>query len=204
MRPTRSRVMLLSMATLLGACASVVPTRFYTLVPPLGRDTVGNDAAYAVEVLPVQVPSQVDVSQMVIRTGAGELAISENHQWISPLPDEIRASLSAQLSAELGVPDIYRVPRNRDQKLFRVRTRIQRFESLLSKLAQLHVIWTIEPDRSFDHPAMTCVGRFEETADPGYTGLTQAHQTALMRLAADQANVVRQIASGETQARCPT
>ena len=54
----------------------------------------------------VRVPAQVDQPELVVRQGAGELALVETRQWIAPLKDEIRGALSAALTQRLHAHDV--------------------------------------------------------------------------------------------------
>ena len=186
---------------LLASCAPV-PTHFYTLVKPL-PDSEPARASYAIEVLPVSIPSQVDQPQLVIRRSDGELALAELHLWVAPLADEMRSALSSELSARTGAIDVYRVPKNSRLDTYRIRTRVQRFESVLSGRAQLKALWTIEPPGR-DAEAITCSSLLEQDAKGGYLALAEAHQQAISDLAEQMSLLLAALVSNENAtASCP-
>ncbi len=185
----------------LSACVSA-PTHFYTLLSPAGKPDTFRRAEFAIEVQQLSVPSQVDQPQMVIRRNDGQLNIAENHLWIAPLADEIRAALSTELSARLGAIDVYRMPRNSGQDVFRVRTKVQRFESLLGKGVELDVVWAVEPSER-EAQGLTCSSRFRVQARADYLSLATAHQNALSQLAAQLAQVIEGLASHSDPVDCP-
>src|SRR6185312_11842720 len=74
----------------LAGCASA-PLHYYTLMTPAGS-TAGNAAApapYPFELLPVGVPAQVDVPQLVVREGGQGVQPLDGQRWIAPLGDEV-------------------------------------------------------------------------------------------------------------------
>ncbi|HEX4422252.1 MAG TPA: ABC-type transport auxiliary lipoprotein family protein, partial [Kofleriaceae bacterium] len=62
--------------------------------------------AFQLDVLPVDVPPEVDRTEIVVREGPGKLTPVETRSWISPLPRELRHALSDDLSHALGVRDV--------------------------------------------------------------------------------------------------
>lgn len=200
MRPFKHIAGLMCSAVL-SACVSA-PTHFYTLLSPAAKPEASRRAEFAIEVQQLSVPSQVDQPQMVIRRNDGQLNIAEHHLWIAPLADEIRAALSAELSARLGAIDVYRMPRNSGQDVFRVRTKVQRFESLLGKGVELDVVWAVEPSER-EAQGLTCSSRFRVQAEADYLSLATAHQKALSQLAAQLARVIERLANHSDAVACP-
>lgn len=189
---------LLLISTGLMACAAS-PTRYYTLVPP-AADARPARPGYAVEVQSVQLPSQVDQPQFVLRQGPGKLALAEQHQWIAPLPQEYRAALSSALHDLLGAPDVYRSPKPADLPIYPIRVRVQRFDSQLSSLVRQEVLWSLAiPDGT---TVMTCLGVFEQLATGGYLELAEAHQQVVRRVADTIASSLTQMIDGQTPT-CP-
>ncbi|MGH8506401.1 MAG: PqiC family protein, partial [Stenotrophobium sp.] len=99
MRLRDTRCLLAATAAMLSACAGA-PTQFYTLIPPgpAIQSQATTAAALQIEVLPVEIPLQVDRPQMVVREGSGRIVPVETRQWIAPLATEIRSALSADLT----------------------------------------------------------------------------------------------------------
>lgn len=194
------------LAVALVACAlagcSNAPLRFYTLVKPATDKTAASTSAYVIEVLPVTVPSQVDQPQLVIRQGDGELALAESRQWVAPVSDEIRAALSAELSAKLGVVDVYRAAQPAGLQVYHVRADVRRFESSLSHKASIEMLWSIQPPQK-DAKPHACLSRVEEPVTSGYAALVEGHQRALAKIAGQIAQVLQASAAGTASVGCP-
>jgi uncharacterized lipoprotein YmbA len=185
------------LAGLLAACAST-PTHFYTLVRPAAAVAAATSpsAPFMIEVPPVTVPSQVDVPQIVVREGGGEMALAESNQWVSPLPEEFRSALVAELVARTGAQEVYRLPRPADAKLFRIQVAVRRFDSSLGKRTELEAQWTITGAAGF---ALSCSTRDSESVGEGYGSLVEGHQRAVSALA-DQITAALSHAGGPA---CP-
>lgn len=189
-------------ALALAACSGTPETHFYTLLrPPADAlEGVARLAAYAIEVLPVSVPEQVDMPQIVLRQSDGELALVESRQWAAPLGQELRLGLSEQLMRQLGVRDLYRLDRTADVPLRRIKVHVTRFDSVLGRYARLEAGWNVRDDRR--GLSLTCSTQAQERIGPSYDDLVLGHQRALARLAGEIALAVRAFdAAGSNQ--CP-
>ncbi|MDB5988515.1 MAG: hypothetical protein JWR16_3568, partial [Nevskia sp.] len=102
MKPSTMRCTLPLAALLLGigACSSTAP-QFYTLVAPASESSIPASTQFQLEVLPVDIPAQVETPQMVVRESSGQMAKVDTRRWIAPLDAEIRSALSADLSRAL-------------------------------------------------------------------------------------------------------
>lgn len=190
-----SRNVLLIACAALAACGSA-PLRFYTLVAPAAAPAAAAPG-YSIEVLPVNVPLQVDQPQLVLRRGTGQVALAEDRQWIAPLPDELRAALSAELSRRLGAADVYRVTQPEGSKVWRIKLDVRRFESELNRSARIEALWTLQSPVDKAVP-LVCASSVDERVGAGYASLVEGHQRALGRIAQSIAAV---IAGGSL--RCP-
>ncbi|MEW6166604.1 MAG: PqiC family protein [Pseudomonadota bacterium] len=195
------RPVLLTAAALLSACGSSVPTRFYTLLRPAAAATAAQTPPpYAIEVLRVSVPEQVDVPQLVLRTGDGELALVETRQWIAPVGREVRAAVSDRLVHELGVADVSDLARPAGLSVRRIRIDVSRFESVLGAYALLEAGWSVTDEAR--GVVLTCATRVREPVPAGYEALVAGHQRTVARLAAEIAAALRSIDAGAA-AGCP-
>lgn len=186
---------LLLAAAALGACASSAPmVRYYTLQAP--AQVAGADAGLLIQVLPIQVPAQVDVPELVIRQGAGQLARVESEQWIAPLPTEVRGALSLHLQRKLGARDVQGLPLGDAAKVHRVRVAITRFDAYLGHRVDLDATWTLSA--SGEAVSLTCSSRVRESVQAGYPALVAGYQRALALVGDDIAAAV----SG-SPSRCP-
>lgn len=175
----------------LGACASTQQaTSYYTLMPDNAAAAAASDMSYQIEILPVEIPQQVDVAQMVVRAGNGELVPVETRRWIAPLGSEIRNSLSWQLTRMLGVRDVAGFSKNGKTPVYRVNLRVQRFDSAPGSYARMDALWSIR-DSNGDAPAAVCSSSANITVGSGYGALAQGHQQAIAQIAGEIAASIR-------------
>lgn len=191
------------LATVLTAgCASTPETRFYTLLGPAASAVESKGgAAFAIEVLPVSVPEQVDVPQLVVRRSDGELSLVESRQWVAPLGRELRGALADRLTRTLGARDIYRLGAVPGVQVWRVKVDVTRFDSELGRYALLEAGWSIGGDGK--GARLTCATRSREDAGGDYEALVAGHQRAVTRLAEQIAAALRQLDGGGTPT-CPS
>ncbi|MGN6481706.1 PqiC family protein [Luteibacter sp.] len=191
MKYTRNAASALLVVTL-AACSSA-PVHFHTLIPPaaVASATV---APFAIDVQAVGVPPQVDQPSMVLRSGSSSVSVLDGERWASPLGDEIRSALAADLSSRLGTHDIHGLPRAKDAKVVRVQVDVRRFDSELGGSATLEAAWSVRTD---DQSA-NCASRVVEPAGGSYDSLVDAHQQALAQLADQIAAASRSVANGQS------
>ena len=91
----------------LAGCASA-PMHYYTLMTPAGTaaPAPAAPAPYPFELLPVTVPAQVDLPQLVVRQGGQGVAVLQGQRWIAPLGDEVRGALSSDLTHDFRAQDV--------------------------------------------------------------------------------------------------
>jgi uncharacterized protein len=186
------------LAGLLTACASPAPTRFHTLLAPASA-AVPADPGWAFELLPVSVPEQVDVPQLVVRSGAGELVPVDTRHWAAPLGRELRDALSDRLTAQLGARDLHRLAQPRDLPFWRIRVSVARFDSVPGGYALLDAGWSISGE---DGAVLSCATRARHAVAPGFDPLVQGHQRALVQLADAIGSALQALRSGSAAA-CP-
>ena len=188
---------LLLAAAALAACSTPAPVRFYTLVP---EPVTGGAPAQGLllDVAAVNVPAQVDMPQLVIREGSGQVAVAETQQWVAPIADEIRNALSADLAQRLHAVDVHRAARTPEAPLYRISFDVQRFESALGRRAYIEGVWSVRaPAR--DAPLLSCAAAAEESVGAGYAALVEGHQRALKKISEGIAAAVE----AGTAAHCP-
>ena len=195
----KSAALVLATAAL-AACGSA-PIQFYTLIRPAA--TPATASGLRIEVLPVSVPPQVDVPQLVVRQSDSRIALVEDQQWIAPLGDEIRAALAAELSARLGAQDFSGAPPGAGLQAYRIKFDVRRFESALDGGARIEAVWSIRKPQAEKFLAV-CSSRAEQSGDDDdYPALVEAHQRALQQIAAQIAEVLRAAHAG-TAVACPS
>jgi uncharacterized lipoprotein YmbA len=189
-------------AAALAACASA-PVHYYTLVP--GPDTAPSESASApanfqFELMPVGVPAQDDVPQLVVRQGGQALALLNGERWAAPLADEVRGALAVELARRTHAQDISGAAPTRGKPVLRIKVDVRRFDSSPGSYALIDATWTI---RQLDSQAvLTCSSRIHESVGQGYAGLVAGHQQALATLAGQIASVAPAMAAGSMPG-CP-
>lgn len=194
----RHAVVALAM-TVLAACASA-PVHYYTLLPsPEGHGTASS-ADFQFELLPVGIPAQDDVPQLVVRQGGQAVALLDGERWIAPLAEELRGALSADLTRQMRAQDIGGGLPADGKPVLRIKVDVRRFDSSPGHYALIEATWTVRLLKGT--ALLTCSSRIDEGAGQGYEGLVAGHQRALSRLAAQIASVAPTLAKGR-MAACP-
>lgn len=182
------------MSAVLMGCASSPPTHFYTLsAAAIGSGRIAKESAaeYSVSVGPVTVPETVDRPQLVVRIGANQVALVEEHRWAQPLKGEIPRVIAENLSQLLGAQRVVTFSQNtvRDAE-YRVLVDIQRFDSTVGQNVMIDTLWTVR--RVADGQSKTGRSLVQEaTGGEGYDALVEAHSRALATMSREIADVVR-------------
>lgn len=196
----KPRIAVALLACLLAGCAASAPIHYYTLqgaLPPAANKVA---ARYAIAVLPVAVPEQVNSQPLVLSAGQGRLTVEDNHQWAAPLSDEIRQALSQNLSQLLGAEDVYDLPHGQSQLVYQIHVKITRFDSSYGRSAAILANWSIQAVSGNSAP-LVCHSQEVESVSSGYDALVQGHQRALEQLARRIATALRSLVAGEPH--CP-
>lgn len=189
MKTTAGLLFLVAMA--LAACGGTpVRESFYTLSSP-GPAAAPQSPGPAIFVGPVSVPESVDRQQMVLRTGANQVEISDQSLWAEPLKSAIPRVIGETLSRELGTS---RVLTSRSGAAlpvdYRVALEIQRFDSSLDEGATIDALWTITATQG----GARRTGRTRVTEPAGSrdaAGIAAAHSRALDRVGRDIAGALK-------------
>lgn len=166
----------------LAGCAGSPPVRYYTLVSAAApvQATLHASPGAMLEVAPVDVPSQVDQPQMMLRDAAGNVTPRYSDRWTSPLADEVRAALSDGLTRRLGVMDVRGVKPASGQPVWRVQVDVQRFDSIENEAAIVDATWRLRGINMPQARASVCRSQIRvDTRETGVPGLAMAHQEAL-------------------------
>lgn len=142
-----TRIALCVAALVLGACGTTPKESFYTLSPvalPATAQSRQTAAAYSIAIGPVHVPELVDRPQLVIRKGANQVDVLEQHRWAQPLRAEIAQAISAGLAARLPQArvsfDNDAASQNAD---YRISVDVKRFEAVPGEAVTVQALWTI-------------------------------------------------------------
>jgi uncharacterized lipoprotein YmbA len=182
-------------ATLVAACASAPPPKFYTLsrtaapgAPP---------STLSVSVGPVTIPAVVDQPQIVVSTGPNQVTIDEFNRWASPLAGNIARVVADNLADLLGTPrvSLFQQSVSADAD-YRVAIEVQAFESALGDAATFKAVWVVRRTRDGKSEAGRTAVR-EAPVDRSFDALAAAHSRALSRLSRDVADAVRTLSRAQ-------
>lgn len=197
-RPMRTPLTLAAL-TLLAACQSAAPIRYYTLVPPKPAESAPTqDPAWRVVVDPVSVPAQVDTPYLVVREGRSQLLPVEAQRWAAPLADEVRAALVDALGPVVAGPGALA---DGSVPLYRLRVALRRFDSVLGRQTLIDAGWTVESTQDASRTA-TCDSQVAASIGPGFPAIADGHQRALVDLAARIATGLDTLHAGKTADVC--
>jgi uncharacterized lipoprotein YmbA len=195
----RKRIVFASAAALwlaagLAGCGSTsAPARFHSLVPAVGSAAAATTRAapgVRFEVLPVTVPAQVDVPQIVVRLPDESMTALEHERWIAPLADEIRSAVTLRIEAALtGAP----APADADRP-WRVKLAVERFDSTLGGTAGLQALWSLQQPGS--GAAVRCRVSDQQAVAAGAAALAAGHRVMLERLGDAIGRALRAAAAG--------
>lgn len=185
---------------LLAACASA-PVHYYTLMPAADRAQAAPASAdFQFELLPVGIPAQDDVPQLVVRQGGQSVFLLNGERWAAPLTDEVRAALAIEIARRAHAQDISGAAPARGKPVLRIKVDLRRFDSVPGSYALIEATWTIRQLSS--QATLTCSSRISQSAGQGYAGLVAAHQRALASLAGQIASAAPALAAGRVPS-CP-
>ncbi|HTP70854.1 MAG TPA: PqiC family protein [Burkholderiaceae bacterium] len=198
MKPFVHGIAVAGLALLCGCSATSPPTHYHSLVAALAPSGAGARAlptpSLQVQVLPVAVPAQVDVPQIVIRNADDSLSVLEHERWIAPLGDEIRGAVTLRIEQVLaqGVP----ATQLASDHVWRVRIDVQRFDSMLGRAASMQLQWSLRATGG--GPSLRCHATYEQPVDSGVNALAAGHRALVEQLGDVIGQAIRTAASGGT------
>jgi uncharacterized protein len=194
----------------LAGCAVSDPTQFYTL----GQAAASSPTAESVErkasastswssvaatgpvgigVGPVILPSYLDRSQIVIRTGADRVELSMFHRWAEPLADGIARSLAEEIGARVPTDRIVTFPWPGVVARviqYQVVVAVLRFDGRRGGEVTLDTRWRIL-GRDGNELAFRRTTVIEAAAGPGYEPMVAAMARAVVTLGQEIAAEIR-------------
>jgi uncharacterized protein len=199
MKSGMMHLLAMTVAVLTG-CGGSPTVSYYTLRTAGLDETVPQPPAEkgsTIAVGPVGLPEVVDRPQFVLRVGANEVVLVEEHRWAESLASAIPRLIAEHLTRLLHAQGISAYPQSAIGKTdYRVTLDIQRFESELRGAATIDVIWSIHDPAS--KAASNRTGQSvvrEPAAGDGYAALVAAHSRALLAVSRDIAAAIRSSAS---------
>ncbi|MDF4005053.1 PqiC family protein [Luteibacter sp. PPL552] len=171
-----------ALGLMLGACASA-PVHYYTLLGTAPPTRSHMASQLWLDVGPVGVPSDLDQQAMVVRQSPTRVDVLDSERWASPLGEEVRSAVSAQISSRLGAPDVHGLAVADGQPGVRVSIQLRRFEAWLGSRVLLRADWMLTFVRDGRRDWVMCSGQFETTATDTYPGLVHAGQQVVAQMA---------------------
>ena len=194
-------LLLAACAFTLAACSSP-PVHYHTLLAPAMAPGTGAPAAFAIDVLPVGIPAQLDQQQLVVRNGASGLVVQDGERWSGPYADEIRNALATQLASSLNVRDVTGLGNASGTTVMRIQVQVRRFDAWVGDKVQFEGTWRLNLAGADVKARLLCSSRFEVPARGGYPEVVQAQQLVLSKLAAEIAAGARAW-DGASAGTCP-
>ncbi len=82
------------------------PVRFYVINPQTEAADKDETGTLEINIASLTLPEYLDRPQLVVRSGAHRLQMSEGHQWGGNLRKNLQRTLSINLSRQLGTPNV--------------------------------------------------------------------------------------------------
>jgi uncharacterized lipoprotein YmbA len=179
----------------IAGCASAPPERFYTLSGAMATPAraSADDPRGPTVVAPAAVPELVDRPQLVVSTGANQVAILEQQRWAEPLRQAIARVVAEDLGRQLGAARVSTGDQALRRPDCRVYLDVRRLDARRGVAVDLEALWTV-----------TCVGGVELTGrslarepavdlgnDLGTEAIVVAQRRALRVLARDLGQALR-------------
>jgi len=147
----------LTLTAFVAGCGTTPPARFYTL--NAASAPAATTSNLSVSVGPVSVPAIVDRPQIVVSTGANQVALDDFNQWASPLQNNIARVVAENLAAMLGTPRVTLSSQSLGaDAAYRAVIEVQRFESTPGEAAIFDAVWTVRRSRD----GATQIGRTKQ------------------------------------------
>ncbi|MFS7244371.1 membrane integrity-associated transporter subunit PqiC [Rahnella inusitata] len=177
---------------MLSGCASSTPPHYYTLVDGDRVPPAVVAAPFAIRMHPVTLPEQLNQPELVMRKGDGELFVSDNALWASPLPEEMRSALTGQLERSLYTVEVSGLTPPQDKPVVGISVAVQQFDAWPGNRASIAVTWRLSFDAgSAEEQLLTCRTQHQKTSQGGYSGLVATQQALIRDVATDIANSIK-------------
>ena len=186
-------------ATLLAGCAGTSPpVEFYTLSSLIGLQqephagAVGQDIAIGVG--PMEIPKFLDRPQIVTRTSANRIEVSEFHRWGSSLYADFLRVLADNISILLGTNRVAVYPwGDRFDPTYRIGLDVEQFEGRLGEYVQLDVTWTVTGREAGETLLVKKTKTRAPVATEDYEALVAAKSRALATLSRKIADEIKRL-----------
>ncbi|MBM3072759.1 membrane integrity-associated transporter subunit PqiC [Enterobacter sp. RHBSTW-00994] len=166
----------------LAGCSSP-QVRYHTLVntDPVSRVVTPSD--FVIDLLPVGVPAQLDMPQIVVRQSDNGVVVLDNERWLSPLGDEVQAALSLRMTQQLNTVDVAGLARDNNKPVVRILLQVRRFDSWPGNAVTLDASWSLSTQRESGNRRLVCESHLSQPLSGDPTDMFAAWQSVIERLA---------------------
>jgi uncharacterized lipoprotein YmbA len=146
------KVSLLLASVIVASCSPLAPlpnhTKFFML-SPISEDRVARtgrslDQQVSIGVGPIDFPDYLKRHQVVTRTAANQIDVSEENRWAGPLDKNFTRVLSENLATLLDTHRVQSYPWSRGAGVdYQIVVEVERFDTSSDKQAKLNARWSI-------------------------------------------------------------
>jgi uncharacterized lipoprotein YmbA len=196
--------MMLTALWLLSGCASTPSAQFYTLSAASSAPATMRTGSAPCRDVPVtlgalHVAQYLDRNQIVTRTNAYEVEVSEFHRWAGSLPDDFARVLSRDLAVALdNARGAAAAPQQPSAAGIRLDLRLDQLDGRLADTVALDVTWHAVDVATDAVLAMHREQFTEPVNQPGYGGLVAAYSDAVAKMAISMAAPLGDVCSALT------
>ncbi|WP_434585659.1 membrane integrity-associated transporter subunit PqiC [Klebsiella sp. R390] len=193
--------LVISITCALAGCSSP-QVRYHTLVSPAPVSRVAAPSEFAIAVLPVGVPAQLDSQQVVVRQSDSRVVVLDNDRWLSPLGDELQTALSLAMTQQLNTEDVAGIARDNSKPVVRVLLQIRRFDSWPGNAVSLDADWSLSTSQGGENRRLVCRSHLSQSVSGDPAQMFAAWQGVVERLATQTAETaVQWMATGSAACR---
>ena len=171
----------------LAGCASTSPpTNFHTLDDtPVPGVVISPRPELSLGLGPIELPEMLKRPQLVIRTSASDMELSEFHQWAGDLEDTMTRTMARQLMQGMGTDKVAIYPWPRHRALdYQMRVDVLRFDGALGGEAVLAGTWTLADGAGRREITTRAFSFTENTGGRSHSDLVAAMSRLVARLSA--------------------
>jgi uncharacterized lipoprotein YmbA len=183
---------------LAGCTGTSQSVEFYTLSPMTRLQqephagAIGQDIAIGVG--PVEFPKFLDRPQIVTRTSANRIEVSEFHRWGGSLRADFLRVLADNIAILLGTRRVALYPwGDRFDPTYRIALDVEQFEGRLGEYVQLDVTWTVTGRQAKETLLVKKAMLREPLATDDYEALVAAKSRVLASLSRKIADEIRRL-----------
>jgi uncharacterized protein len=173
----------------IAACTST-PVHLYTLfpyTPDASSNVMEKPPRRRIVFESISIPSDIDRKELVMRKSPHELVLLESANWASPLREEVRRGLSANL--HLALRDQAADLSTAAVSPTLIRVDVREWEAT-ANVVHLNAEWRIHRADSMDPIDIRCESELVERTSGGADDLVRADQVLLESLAKSMARVL--------------